>query len=501
VKNFANSLLKKGSNRQIALVSGTEEVTYETLRRMTAQIANQLRQDGIKPGDRVALLGANSAFWVASYIAVFHIGAMAVPLPTTIHPDEFKHVKQFADVKAICLSQRAARRLPDDLIDDLALIFDNQLARMPSFSLQDVPIHPIDDEQTEAALMLTSGTTSQPKLVRVSHGNLRSNTDSIIEYLKLTAVDRIMVAMPFYYCFGLSLLHTHLQVGGSLVLNNMFAFPESILNDMEATECTGFAGVPSMYHTLLRRTTFSKRPFPHLKKIQQAGGHLPPVLVEELRRALPAADIFIMYGQTEATARLSWLPPHRLDDKLGSIGQAIPDVELRVIDQNEQDAALGEIGEVVAFGDCITLGYLNNVEATAKKYVNGGLRTGDLATIDEDGFIFIVDRESDILKPLGTRVSSKKIESIVMELPQMVYAGVVGVPDLEKGEAIYIYAVPATDAKISEQDILNHCKIRLARGVVPTAVIFIKQLPLNANGKVVRAKLRQMAIKHHGKQV
>lgn len=501
MNNFANILLKKGSNHRIALLSGAEEVSYQALRRMTAQIATQLRQDGIKPGDRVALLGANSAFWVASYIAIFHIGAVAVPLPTTIHPDEFTHVKQFTAVKAICLSQQTARRLSDGFTDNLAVILDNRLADMTDISLQDVPIHPIEDERTEAALMLTSGTTSQPKLVRVSHGNLRSNTDSIIEYLELTAVDRIMVAMPLYYCFGLSLLHTHLQVGGSVVLNNMFAFPESILNDMEATECTGFAGVPSMYHTLLRRTTFKKRPFPHLKKIQQAGGHLPPVLVEELRQAMPHADVFIMYGQTEATARLSWLPPHRLDDKLGSIGQAIPDVELRVVDENGQDMPLGEMGEVVAFGGCITLGYLNNAEATAKKYANGGLRTGDLATIDEDGFIFIVDRESDILKPLGTRVSSKKIESIVMELPQMVYAGVVGVPDLEKGEAIYIYAVPAADAEISEQTILNHCKARLARGVVPTAVIFIKQLPLNANGKVVRATLRQMAIKHHGKQV
>ncbi|MCP4424307.1 MAG: AMP-binding protein [Chloroflexi bacterium] len=501
IVNFANSLLEKGLDRQIALLVGKERVTYRSLRCMTAQIAVQLREYGIEPGDRVALLGANSSFWVAAYIAVFHIGAAAVPLPTTIQSDEFTQVKQFSDFKALCLSRRASRRLPKGLTDDLPLILDDQLAALEEVALGDVPIHPISDERTEAAFMLTSGTTSKPKLVRVSHGNLQSNTDSIIEYLHLTAADRIMVAMPFYYCFGLSLLHTHLQVGGSAVLNNRFAFPESVLDEMEATQCTGFAGVPSMYHTLLRKTTFPKRPFPHLKKVQQAGGHLPPVLVQELRQSLPAADIYVMYGQTEATARLSYLPPHKSDSKLGSIGQAIPGVKLCVVDQDGNKASPGDVGEIMAFGGCVTLGYLDNAEATAQKYVNGGLRTGDLATIDEDGFIFIVDRESDILKPLGTRVSSKKIESIVMELPQLVHSAVVGVSDLEKGEAIYVYAVTAANAQISEQDVLEHCKGRLPRGVAPTGVEFVKRLPLNRNGKVVRVTLRQMAVERHKEQV
>ncbi|MCP4427248.1 MAG: acyl--CoA ligase, partial [Chloroflexi bacterium] len=172
-----------------------------------------------------------------------------------------------------------------------------------------------------------------------------------------------------------------------------------------------------------------------------------------------------------------------------------------VVDQDGNKASPGDVGEIMAFGGCVTLGYLDNAEATAQKYVNGGLRTGDLATIDEDGFIFIVDRESDILKPLGTRVSSKKIESIVMELPQLVHSAVVGVSDLEKGEAIYVYAVTAANAQISEQDVLEHCKGRLPRGVAPTGVEFVKRLPLNRNGKVVRVTLRQMAVERHKEQV
>ncbi|MCB9422324.1 MAG: AMP-binding protein [Ardenticatenaceae bacterium] len=491
--NTAQYLLNYGSKQQIALITDREQISYDVLQGRVATIAVELQRLGVKPGDKVAILGANSVFWVACYIAVFHIGAIAVPLPTTIQPEEYESVKQFSEFRVICLTKLSARRLPGVVFDEQFCIYENDLESLPAASLTDIPEFPVEDMETEAAYMLTSGTTSKPKLVRVSHGNIIANSDSIVEYLKLDSDDRMMVAMPFYYCFGLSLLHTHLHVGGSLVLNNRFAYPESILDQMEETECTGFAGVPSMYHTLLRKSTFPKRPLRHLRKVQQAGGHLPPVLVQELRQQLPQAQVFVMYGQTEATARLSYLPPELLDSKLGSIGQAIPGVSLRVVDGNGNDVPLGEVGEIMAWGDNITLGYLNNPEATAKKYVNGGLKTGDLAVKDEDDFIFIVDRESDILKPNGMRVSSKKIESCIMEMPQLVNAAAVGVPNLETGEAIYVYAVLAPNSHVDEADVLQHCRQRLPLAVVPSKVEFIDGLPLNSNGKVVLSVLRERA--------
>ncbi len=491
--NSAQYLLENGSESKIALITDRGQVTYGALRGQVAAIAVELHRLGVEPGDKVAILGANSVFWVACYIAIFHIGAIAVPLPATIQPEEYEDVKQFSGFQVICLTKLAARRLRGVDFDDQLCIYEDNLSSLPAFSLADVPGFPVEDVNTEAAYMLTSGTTSRPKLVRVSHGNIIANSDAIIEYLKLDKDERMMVAMPFYYCFGLSLLHTHLHVGGSLVLNNRFAYPESILDQMEETECTGFAGVPSMYHTLLRKSTFGKRPLPYLKKIQQAGGHLPPVLVQELRQTLPHAEIFVMYGQTEATARLSYLPPDLLDAKLGSIGHAIPGVELRIVDGNGNDVPPGEVGEIMAWGGNITLGYLDNPEASAQKYANGGLRTGDLAVKDEDNFIFIVDRESDILKPNGMRVSSKKIESCIMEIPQLVNAAAVGVPNLETGEAIHVYVVLAPDNQISEEAILQHCRQRLPLAVVPTKVEFINRLPLNSNGKVMLSALRKMA--------
>src|SRR4029077_6932928 len=164
--------------------------------------------------------------------------------------------------------------------------------------------------------------------VMVSHRNIIANTESIIDYLQLQSADRVMTVLPFHYCYGRSLLHTPLRVGGSLVLDHRFMFPDKVLQRMVETECTGFAGVPSHFQILLRNSSLRTRTFPKLRFVQQAGGNLPPVFLQELREILPNAKIFVMYGQTEATARLSYLPPGFLEAKAGSIGRGMKGVRL-----------------------------------------------------------------------------------------------------------------------------------------------------------------------------
>ena len=196
-----------------------------------------------------------------------------------------------------------------------------------------------------------------------------------------------MAVLPFYYCFGTSLLHTHLKTGGSLVLGDSIAFPEKVLDLMEEKSCTGFAGVPTTFQIYLRNSTFPKRKLPALKKVQQAGGKLSTVLLKELIDIRPKTKIYVMYGQTEATARLSYLPPNMLKRKLKSIGRGIPNVDLRVVDENGEDIKSGEVGEIIARGENISPGYFDNIQANAEKFANGYLQTGDIATVDEEGFI------------------------------------------------------------------------------------------------------------------
>lgn len=303
-----------------------------------------------------------------------------------------------------------------------------------------------------------------------------------------------MAILPFYYCFGTSLLHTHLRVGGSIVISNTFTYPETVLDMMEATECSGFAGVPSTYQTLLRNSTFPIRKMKCLRKVQQAGGKLQEILIKELVDAVPNGEVFVMYGQTEATARLSYLPPALLETKLGSIGKGIPGVTLKVMGETGEEVAPGEVGEIVAWGDNISPGYLDDPEATAKKFIGGALHTTDLATVDEDSFIYVVDRKDDFIKSYGFRVSSQQIEACIVELPEVVTAAVIGEPDLVSGEAIKAFVVLKNGISLKSTDIIAHCTQRLARHMIPKEVIFIDHLPLNSNGKVMKTELRKMTV-------
>ena len=491
--NTSDYLLESGKDEDIAILSDDGQVTYRDLRSATARIIEVLAGQGLGPGDRVGLLSGNSLFWVAAYLAILKLGAVAVPLSTLLMPDDIRANRLFSGCKMTLLQKRLYGKYEEALNDGGPLIFDDCLNTTPGKAWRDYSIdHDFDDRQ-EAALMFTSGTTQKPRAVRVSHHNIQANTQSIIEYLDLSRDERIMVVLPFSYCFGTSLLHTHLRVGGSLVLHNSFAFPETVLDKMETYHCTGFAGVPSTYQTLIRNSSLPKRKMEHLKKIQQAGGKLPTEQIKELVDLLPGAQIFIMYGATEATARLSYLPPAMLKNKMSSIGKGIPGVELKVLNEAGEPVQPGEVGEVVAWGENIAMGYLDNPEATAEKFVDGAYRTGDLATVDEEDYIYIVDRKADFIKAYGNRVSSQQVEACVLELKDIVSAAAVGEPDPLRGEAIVVYVTLRSGSSLTEEEILSHCRRRLAHHMIPKTIGILDSMPLSLQGKVLKSELRKRA--------
>ncbi|HOX33262.1 MAG TPA: AMP-binding protein [Spirochaetales bacterium] len=490
--NTSDYLLEDADGGRTALIEASGARTYGELRAAAARMAGELRSLGLAPGARVGLLGANSLFWAASYLAIMKLGCVAVPFSSMLKPEEMAKNAAWAGCEAVCMDRRMRRPFGSAFPPALRVVSDEALelpgpAEWPSPSLS--------PDTGDAALMFTSGTTAKPKAVRITHDNIQANTDSIIEYLGLRADDCMLVILPFFYCFGTSLLHTHLRVGGALALCNSFTFPETALDMMEKQGCTGFAGVPSSFQLLLRISTFRARALPKLRLIQQAGGNLHQVLLKELIAAKPAARVFVMYGQTEATARLSYLPPEKLADKLGSIGRGVPGTELRVLGEDGRPVAPGQVGEIVARGRNISPGYYNDPEASAEKFPGGSLRTGDLATVDEEGYIFVVDRKDDFIKSWGYRVSSQEIESCALGLPEVVSAAAVGVPDLQAGEAIHLFVVLRPGAPLAAEDIASHCRGGLAKHMVPCKVTIVERMPLNANGKIVKTELRRMAAK------
>ncbi|MBK1643615.1 hypothetical protein CKO25_02865 [Thiocapsa imhoffii] len=489
--NFADYLLEIGADDAAAILSGSTVHTHHDVRAAVASMAVALREQGLGVGDRVAIIGANSLFWIASYLATLKIGAVAVPLPVTTSPEELGARQSFIQCQGFCVSRLLYPRLRAVLPHGAALLVEDATPRPLPPAWSEVPSAAVRPD-ADAVLLFTSGTTARPKVVRQTHRNLQANTDSIIDYLALDASERVLSILPFSYCFGCSLLHTHLRVGGSLVLAR-FLYPEHLLDQLESTACTGMAGVPSIYQTLLRNTTFSQRALPTLRKIQQAGGKLPDALITELIAAVPHAEVFVMYGQTEATSRLSYLPPAMLGTKLGSVGRGIPGVSLQVLNEHGDPVAPGEIGEIVARGENISPGYLDAPDETERKFAGGALLTGDLARVDEDGFIYIVDRQADFIKCFGHRVSSQEVEAVALELKDIVAAAAVGVPDPVRGEAIYLFITVRGGAELNAEAVIHYCKRRLPAHAVPRDVEILKQMPLSESGKVLKSALRETA--------
>ena len=492
--NIARAILSRGDDSAVALVHKNASVTYGVLRDTVARIAAGLLTRRHAKGDRIGIWSENSPFFVMAYLGIICAGLVAVPLQTELSDDSFTEILFDAGIEEVFVSKRSVSRLrlstknlgvtlvPEPVLESF---LGHPTAKMPE----------VDPFRDLAALMFTSGSTGAPKGVMVNHRNIECNTQDIISYMGLTPEDRIMVVLPLHYCFGMSLLHTHLMAGGSVVLNNDFKlYPETVLQEMQRTECTGLAGVPSTYQILLRKSRFRELDFPKLRWFQQAGGKLPNPCIKELRSSFSQVRCFVMYGQTEATARLSYLPPERLTDKLGSIGKGLPSTRLEVLNPDGIPVTPGsnETGEIVASGDNITSGYWNDPEETSKYFWNGKLYTGDIARVDADGFIFIVDRERDLIKSGGNRVHAREVEDVIAEIPEVVEVAVIGTPHELLGEAIKAFVVLTRDARITPDYVVTYCRKRLPSFKAPEAVVFLSEMPHNGSGKVLKPKLREI---------
>lgn len=483
--NISDYLLAEMRRDSIAIITPRSKHTYDELANATDVVTQSLLSKGALKGDRVLLIGDNSFFWVAAYLGILRAGLVAVPLAPRIAVEELKFIVANAEPKFALIDAKYKGAIRSAL-GNVEVFTESILTSEASGSEL-----PETESNDLAAIMFTSGSTGRPRGVMISHGNIAANTDSIVEYLSLRSDDRIMTVLPFHYCFGTSLLHTHLRVGGSLVLDPRFMFPEKVLENMLQSECTGFAGVPSHYQILLRNSSMARMKFPALRYVQQAGGHLAPMFVSELRRALPTTQIFIMYGQTEATARLSYLPPESLDSKLGSIGKGIPGVTLSVVDEHGEQVEPGQVGELVAEGANVALGYWHDNDEP-RSFRNGKLYTGDLARMDEDGFFYIVDRAKDILKCGGKRVSCRTVEDALLSCDALLEAAVTAMPDDVLGEAAKAYVVPRAQLEHSllVERVVEVCRKTLPPQLIPKQIVVLKALPKNASGKVMKAALK-----------
>jgi amino acid adenylation domain-containing protein len=510
---LVHRLLEDSASRQpnsVALLEGNRTIAYGELNRLANRFANLLREAGVARHDRVAIALDNSIEMVAAYLGTMKAGAAAVPLPAGPRSDRLAHaVADCTPAAAIVDAATALSVNAQHPLSEVKVVFVSGRAKAEPGaaghfrSLHDAVAAASDEpsgvrgiDLDLAAIIYTSGSTGAPRGVMLTHRNIVANTRSIVAYLQLTSSDRVMCVLPFYYVYGLSLLHTHLAVGASTVIDNRFAFPNTVLQAMRTHEVTGFAGVPSTFALLLQRSNIDEVSFTKLRYITQAGGNMPTAHLREWMRRGPRVPFFVMYGATEASARLTYLEPDQLVNKMGSIGRAIPNVEIVVRTEDGRVAAPGEAGELVARGANISIGYWNDGDETARKFDPFGYRTGDLGYMDEDGYLFLVGRRHDMIKVGAHRVGPMEIEQVLHEYSGVHEAAVVAAPHDVLGEAPLAFVVVADRATADADAIRNFCKSRLAAHKVPVRIVFRDQLPkLTGSNKIDRVALRGEVIR------
>jgi acyl-CoA synthetase (AMP-forming)/AMP-acid ligase II len=513
---------------KVAVIHEKTRATYRQINTDADGMASFLVGRGIEKGDRVVILMENSVEYVVAYYGILKAAAVAVPLSTDLKPDGLNPLLAELEPAAIIASSRFERLLQasDLSVPNLnILIIHNQKLDWDSkfngieISSFDIATnhkpqttnhsHPISHIPQPASgrgnnaigtevisvsssdlgsIIYTSGSTGRPKGVMLTHGNIVANTHSICEYLQLTDRDIQMVVLPFFYVMGKSLLNTIVAAGGTLVINNKFAFPATVVNQMIEERVTLFSGVPSTYAYLLHRSPLKKnrRQLNHLRMVTQAGGHMARSVKTALRKTLPDhTKICIMYGATEASARLTWLDPDRFEQKIDSIGRAIPGVTVKILDRQGQEVPQGAKGEVVAGGSNIMQGYWRDPEATAKALDHNGYHTGDIGFMDADGFIFLDGRKDNLLKVGGHRINPQEVEDALLATELAVEAAVVGADDHLLGKRLASLVVPL-NGDTSQEAIMEKCASMLPKYKMPAELRLVRALPKNANGKVDR---------------
>ncbi len=493
------------------LIYGDNRISYQQLVSAAESVALWIHSLDLEPGFRGAVLTDDPFEYISCYFGILLAGGIVVGLnsQTSVKSLQYylddcgaavllAHKKYNRYIRAVVPNLKSLRGLavtgPEPDLTWAEKILSADLTALLSRQVEgsEGSNRPHRESSDLAQIIYTSGTTGHPKGVMLRHSNLVANITSIVGYLHLSEQDRIMAVLPFFYVYGNSVMLTHIAAGGSLVVNQSFLYPNVILQQMVDHEVTGFSGVPSTFALLLNRSSLSQFTFPALRYLTQAGAAMSPALAGQLEKNFPGVDIYIMYGQTEASARLAFLEPSDLHERPGSIGKGIPGVQLSLIDQQGNPVPTGRTGEIVARGGNIMAGYWQQPNESAKVLRKEGLWTGDLARQDEEGFFYIISRKSDIIKSGSHRIGPKEIEDTLAEHPAVHEAAVVGIADAILDERILACIVLKDGCECHEKDLLKHCRKELPAYKVPHKVCFLSELPKTATGKIKKSELKKL---------
>jgi long-chain acyl-CoA synthetase len=508
VQEFLRNSAAQRSGK-VALICGVERWTYPQLEGMSNRLANGLKDIGVARGDRVALYLNNSAEAVTAIFGILKADAVFVAINRTTKPDKLLYILKNCQATVLITDARAlAQGQGDALLSQIpslrAIVLcgrssssGNGHARLCDFSLiqQTFPATAPESKNIDldlACLIYTSGTTGESKGVMCDHSNVVFVTESIVQYLENSDVDTVLNVLPLAFSYGLYQLLATFCVGGTLVLEESFAFPAMILQKFSQHQVTGFAGVPTIFSILLGMD-LSRTDLSALRYLTNAAAGLPVEHVKRLRQVLPNVKLYLMHGLTEV-ARTMYLPPDQTDSRPASSGIAMPGTELWIEDESGRRLSPGEVGELVVRGRHVMRGYWQDPELTSQRFRPGPVSgericySGDLFRTDEKGYFYFVSRKDDIIKSRGEKIPPREVENVLYTIPGVQDAAVVGIPDPLLGQAVKAFIV-APGVSLSEADVISHCRGRLEEVMVPRKVEFRADLPKTPSGKIRRIDL------------
>lgn len=492
-----------------AMVHGNERLSFAEVWRRTSALADALQRIGLKRGQRAGIYLEASIAQALSIFAVSMAGGVYVPINAVLFPGQVLHIARDCRMTALITSQAKLEEMAPVLnqipsLEFLIVVSGEQIAglHVPTFSFEDLTRSQLPAGWSDvglskdlAAILYTSGSTGRPKGVMLSHANIVAGSTIVSTYLEITDQDRILAVLPFSFDAGMNQLMTAFQQGSTLVLINFFLANE-IVAVLAKERITGVAGVPTLWSLLAQHhSTLKETPLPHLRYITNTGGAMPQNVLATLRECLNKTKIFLMYGLTEAF-RSTYLPPEELDRRPTSMGKAIPDTEILVLNENNQPCAPGEIGELVHRGPTVSMGYWGQPEATNQVFKPNPLLppeigecervcySGDLVRTDTEGFLYYVGRRDTMIKCSGYRVSPTDVEEILFQSGVIRHAAVIGVPDEVLGQTIKAFVVSLNGDPVDVKRLITFCSERMPRYMVPKSIEILAELPKTSSGKV-----------------
>lgn len=494
--NLAHIVDQHDADR-VALISRGRPTTYGTLRDQAAHLRGGLASLGVHAGDRVVLLCGNGRYFVLAYLATLGLGATVVPLNPASPAPELEREIAKVGARVVVVEPAAAnawRSIRPGALPTVTSVVATEQGSVEGAVLLDdlLAVDPVDLVEVEpdhlAALMFTSGTAGAPRAAMLSHANLLANLDQgLSANVQIDADDVVYGVLPLFHIFGLNVvLGLSLLRGATLVLVQRFD-PSTALDTFRDRGVTVVPGAPPLWLAFSHFDDAPADSFAGVRLALTGAARMPEEAMRRLKERFDL-DLFEGYGLTEASPVVTSSAGTAV--RYGSVGKVLAGMEVRLVDESGDDAVAGDSGEIWVKGPNVFLGYLDDPEQTAKVLTaDGWLRTGDIATVDGDGYLYLVDRAKDLIIVSGFNVYPAEVEEVLGEHPGVAEVGVVGVPHPHHGEAVKAFVVPRPGAHLDEDQLIDWCGDHLARYKCPSKILFVDELPRNVSGKLLRRSL------------